>query len=87
LEVLRVLVERTPATVKMTDDGGELPLPFHFACNRQASVTVIRYLLGIDPFAVKTTNTDGNLPLHLACVGRGAGFGEREPRRCQDGQR
>jgi hypothetical protein len=68
LELLRVLVERTPVTVKMTDDGEELPLPLHFACNRQASVEMmVKFLLGIDPDAVKTANSHGNLPLHLVC--------------------
>jgi hypothetical protein len=66
-ELLRVLVERAPATVKMTEDGEKLPLPLHFACNRQASVAVVKFLVGIDPDAVKTANSDGNLPLHLAC--------------------
>jgi hypothetical protein len=95
LEVLRLLVVRTPATVKITDDGEELPLPLvHFACNQHAYVGVVRYLLAIDPTAVKTANNDGNLPLFAfapcmhapGIVGRGAGFGGDAPHRCQNGQ-
>jgi ankyrin repeat protein len=72
LEVLRVLVERTPATVKMTDEGEELlPSPFLFTCSHWAglhSLQNLRWLLGIDPSAVETANADGNLPLHLVCM-------------------
>jgi hypothetical protein len=81
LEVLRVLVERTPATVKMTGGGEELLLPLHFTCSHRAGLYSLQYLLGIDPSAVETTNNDGNIQQPGIIEGV-AGFNRNGPSLC-----
>jgi ankyrin repeat protein len=42
-------------------------LPLHYACRGKASMDVIRYLLELEPDAIKAPGLRGMLPLHEAC--------------------
>jgi hypothetical protein len=48
-----------------TDTDGNLPL--HLACNSQASLKVVQFLVEMDPPAVEAADNVGFWPLHKAC--------------------
>ena len=66
LDVIRLLAEDWPESLRWTNRGGSLPL--HTACSNQASATVVQYLITSWPKATGVANSYGWLPLHCACA-------------------
>jgi ankyrin repeat protein len=83
LEVIQFLAERYPAAAKIRyksagwwwrcsrwsnrSTTARRRLPLHYACRGKASLEVIRYLLELEPDAIKAPGLRGMLPLHEAC--------------------
>jgi hypothetical protein len=65
LGLLQYLVEKGGShAAQSTNVNGHLPL--HYACERAASLEVIEYLVDLWGEAVKSADSDGDLPLSLA---------------------
>jgi ankyrin repeat protein len=65
VEILEYLFDRDPALISSRDQDGSLPL--HAACRRGASFTIVQSLLNLFKASVKSVNSQGDLPLFLAC--------------------
>ena len=70
LEDIKCLVKQWPESIGKKDRRcGATPL--HYLCSREPSVGVIRYLMEQWPEAVMIEDSQGRLPLHIACTGVG----------------
>ena len=64
---IKLLVKGNPAALQSADNSGRLPL--HIACMHHDTVSVIRYLVGLDQSTLDAVDRHGNTALHLACRG------------------
>jgi ankyrin repeat protein len=65
VDILEYLVGQNPALLSMCDQDGALPLPV--ACRRGASFSVVQSLVNLHKASVNSVNSQGDLPLFLAC--------------------
>jgi ankyrin repeat protein len=65
VEILEYLVRRNPELLSSRDQDGALPL--HVACRRGASFSIIQSLVNCYKASVNSVNSQGDLPLFLAC--------------------
>ena len=67
---IKLLVKGNPSAVQTPDNGGALPL--HLASQRSESaisISIVKYLLGLDPTSLGVVDEQGNTALHYACRG------------------
>ena len=65
---IKLLVKGNPLALQSPDNDGALPL--HLACQRDESTTnlsIVKYLLGVDPTALPVGDKQGNTALHYVC--------------------
>jgi ankyrin repeat protein len=60
-------VKGNPSAITRADNRGMMPL--HIACQHHESVSVIEYLINLDPTSVRARDLDDNTSLHHACRG------------------
>ena len=66
LSVLTALTTAMPAAVSIPVSPF-MSLPIHIACRSNATLSVIEHLLSLYPESLHLPDSDGNLPIHLAC--------------------
>jgi ankyrin repeat protein len=66
LEILPLLIDKEKAVLRMKDIEGKTPLLV--ACDSNASLDVIEFLVGLFPCALEIEDNDGRVPLHGACA-------------------
>jgi ankyrin repeat protein len=65
---IKLLVKGNPSAVQSSDNGGVLPL--HLASQQSESaisISIVRYLAGLDPTTLGAVDEQGNTALHYAC--------------------
>ena len=67
LDTVMFLVNEFPASVRVTDNTGRLPL--HYACMNY-HVDIVKYLANAYPDGTKVESLEFGLPLHCACASR-----------------
>jgi len=66
LEVIKLLVDRSPRTVDICNKNGMTPL--HLLCKKEEpSLETVKYLVGCCPASLVMCDKSGNSPLHGAC--------------------
>lgn len=66
LDIVKVLVNTFPESLKMTTTNGEFPL--HLAAHNHASTDVIKFIYLLYPDAIQIPNTFTRLPIHDFCA-------------------
>lgn len=66
MPVLTALTTAMPAAVTTTV-GPSKSLPIHIACTRNAPLLAIEHLVSLHPESLHIPDSEGNLPIHLAC--------------------
>ncbi len=67
---IKLLVKGNPSAVQSPDNDGALPL--HLATQRSESamsISIVKYLAGLDPTTLGAVDEQGNIALHYACHG------------------
>jgi ankyrin repeat protein len=67
IEVIEKLLQKNPSAVSEKNPNHYNFLPLHYAIYNRSSYDIIFELLKKYPIAVREIDSDGNLPLHLAC--------------------
>jgi len=67
LQVVRLLVEAHPESVKEVNDAGNTPLHYAVFFRGEADIPAIQYLIQRYPEAVTVNNYNGLMPLHKVC--------------------
>jgi ankyrin repeat protein len=65
MDVVELLWNSAPETLRMKDDHGWLPL--HLACFKGASLEVVKLLIEVYPGGTMVRDDAGWLPIHVAC--------------------
>jgi ankyrin repeat protein len=65
MDVVELLLNSAPETLRMKDDHGWLPL--HLACFKGASLEVVKLLIEDYPESTMVRDDAGWLPIHVAC--------------------
>ena len=68
LNIIQLLIDASPTSVRTVDNGGRVPL--HYFCEKDgtAAVEILKLLIEKCTEAVRHVDNDGDLPLHVACV-------------------